>query len=110
MSCKSDGHDVDGQYRGLGTLPSLPAKSGPDELQHEFVDRHFRTKYDRVTRILAMAQEIRFRREPESRHFDFPSQRRVLVAMQGFRDASACARLGRMDGDHQYSARYERLG
>src|SRR5881394_2289803 len=45
-------------------LPSLPANSGPNEFQHEFVDRHLGAKYDRVTRILAMAQEIRFRREP----------------------------------------------
>src|SRR3989454_3252328 len=56
-----------------------------------------------------MAEEIRFRRKPESRRLDFPPQRRLFNAMQGFRDAYACARLRRMVGDHQHTARFERL-
>src|SRR6266446_2697135 len=86
-----------------------PAKSGSDELQYEFGYRHLRTKYDRIARILGMAEEIRFRRKPESRRLDFPPQRRLFNAMQGFRDAYACARLRRMVGDHQHTARFERL-
>src|SRR5258708_12367029 len=85
MSGKSDGHDADRQDRSLGT-PCLPAESGPDELQHELVDRQLGTKYDRVARILAMAQEIPFRREPESRCLDFPPQRRLFNTIQGFPD------------------------
>src|ERR1041385_7627352 len=86
MSCKSDARDANGQDRGLGRLPPLSAESGPDEPQHEFVYRHLGTEYDRVARILAMAQEIAFRREPESGCLDFPPQRRLFDAMQGFRD------------------------
>src|SRR6266704_793823 len=108
-SCKSDGHDADGQARNLGRPPSLPAKSGADEPQHEFVYRHLGTKYDRVARVLAMAQEIPLRGEPESRRLDLPPQRRFFNAMQGFRDAYACPRLSRMVGDHQHTARFQRL-
>src|SRR5712671_4139486 len=89
--------------------PQLPAKSGSLELQHEFVYRHLGTKYDRVAGILGMAEEIRFRHKPESRRLYLLPQRRLFDAMQGFRDAYACARLSRMVGDHQHTARFERL-
>src|SRR6266571_8414806 len=89
--------------------PSLPAKSGPDELQHEFIDRHLGTKYDRVARILGMTEEISFRREPEARRLDFPPQCRLFNAMQGFHDAYTRARLSRMVGNHQHTARFEGL-
>src|SRR5258708_12913509 len=81
--------------------PQLPAKSGSLELQHEFVYRHLGTKYDRVAGILGMAQEIRFRHEPESRRLYLPPQRRLFDAMQGLPDACACARLSRMAADPQ---------
>ncbi len=55
-----------------------------------------------------MAQEVRFSREPESRRLDFPPQRRFFNAVQGFRDACACACLSRMVGDHQHAAGFER--
>src|SRR3981189_3919229 len=92
-------------------MPKLGAhsRSGALELQHEFIYRHLGTKYDRVAGILRMAQEIRFRHEPESRRLYLLPQRRLFDAMQGFRDAYACARLSRMVGDHQHAARFERL-
>src|SRR5258705_1825950 len=49
--------DAGSQDRSLGTRPSLPVKSGPDELQHELVYRHLGTKYDRVARILGRSEE-----------------------------------------------------
>ena len=42
-----------------------------------------------------MAQEIRFRHEPESRRLYLLPQRRLFDAMQGFRYAYACARSNR---------------
>ena len=66
-----------------GLEAAAPARSGSLELQHEFVYRHLGTKYDRVARILRMAQEIRFRHEPESRRLYLLPQRRLFDAMQG---------------------------
>src|SRR5437899_8773126 len=91
----------------VGRPPSLRVNSWPDELQHEFIYRHLRAKYDRVARVLAMAQEVPFSREPESRRLDFPPQRRFFDAMQGFRDAYARTRLSGMVGDHQRAAGFE---
>ncbi len=56
-----------------------------------------------------MAQEIRFRHEPESRRLHLLPQRRLFDAMQGFRRAYARARLSRMVRNHQHAARFERL-
>src|SRR5260221_14447672 len=92
-------------------MPKLGAhsRSGAPELQHEFVYRHLGTKYDRIARILRMAQGIRFRHEPESRRLYLLPQHRLFDAMQGFRYAYACTRLSRMVGNHQHAARFEHL-